>query len=215
MNYPIYIISGIGADETAFQLLDFGEITPHFIDWIPPFSNESLASYARRLAIDKIPSSEKPILIGLSFGGMIALEIAKIREVEKIIQISSIQTKQEIPTFQKVIGKLGLSKILPLAPVASPNPFTNYMFGATSKKSKEILYQILRATDKTFLRWAFGAISKWKNETIKENVITIHGTQDKIFPYQSQKYTYTIQGGGHMMVLTHAEEISEILKRIL
>ena len=38
----------------------------------------------------EIDTSRNPILIGLSFGGMMCIEIAKLIPVEKVILISSI-----------------------------------------------------------------------------------------------------------------------------
>ena len=82
----LYFFSGLGADYRAFQKLDLSGFKVVHIDWIPTIKKESIASYATRL-LDQI-ECEKPLLIGLSFGGIIAVEVAKQMETEKVILIS-------------------------------------------------------------------------------------------------------------------------------
>lgn len=67
----LYIFSGLGADKRVFNYLDFSKYNTTFIDWINPFENESIEDYAKRLTSQI--TSEKPILIGLSFGGIMAV----------------------------------------------------------------------------------------------------------------------------------------------
>jgi alpha/beta superfamily hydrolase len=47
-----------------------------------------------------------PILVGVSFGGMIAVEVAKLIETEKVILISSAKTKHEIPQYYQFAGAI-------------------------------------------------------------------------------------------------------------
>src|SRR6185312_11284822 len=95
----IYVISGFGADERVFSKLDFGDNDVHFIQWQVPEKDETLASYAERLAKEIVYPN--PILIGLSFGGMMAIEIAKLIPIEKVILISSIRDRYELPLLMK------------------------------------------------------------------------------------------------------------------
>ena len=81
----VYIFSGLGADHRAFDTIDFGDLPIEHITWIKPKNNESIQSYAKRIS-SKL-TDEKPILIGLSFGGMLLMEIAKIKPYQKIILI--------------------------------------------------------------------------------------------------------------------------------
>lgn len=69
----IYCVSGLGADERVFQKLKFQGYQPVHICWVEPNLEESIAEYAKRLTIQI--KSERPILIGLSFGGIMAVEI--------------------------------------------------------------------------------------------------------------------------------------------
>ncbi|HQV56104.1 MAG TPA: alpha/beta hydrolase, partial [Chitinophagaceae bacterium] len=83
----VYFISGLGADKRAFSFLDLSFCEPIFIDWIKPVDNESLYQYAMRLK-EQI-NEPSPIIVGVSFGGMLATEIAKSDASAKVIIISS------------------------------------------------------------------------------------------------------------------------------
>lgn len=82
MKKRIYILNGLGADERVFQLLDFSDFSPIFIQWIIPEQNESIENYASRL-LQQI-DTPNPLILGLSFGGMMATEISKLIDVENL-----------------------------------------------------------------------------------------------------------------------------------
>lgn len=84
-----YFISGLGANKRIFSKLKLNEnINMIHIDWISPNKNESLASYAERLS--KVIDLSQPFaLVGVSFGGMIAVEMAKLLNPATTIIISS------------------------------------------------------------------------------------------------------------------------------
>ncbi len=109
LSKRLYILSGLGADEQVFQRLDFSGFATTFIKWKTPHENESIEQYAKRL-LDQI-TTIKPTIIGLSFGGIIAIEIAKQIETEKVILISSAKTKFEIPFYFRFIGLLRISSL--------------------------------------------------------------------------------------------------------
>lgn len=83
MNRAIYCISGMGADEKAFINLQVNGYELKFIPWIRPHKNERIEHYAERMA--KYIKHDSPILLGLSFGGMVSIEIAKQMPVKKIV----------------------------------------------------------------------------------------------------------------------------------
>ena len=103
-----YFISGLGADRTVFRNIHLpSTFEPVHLNWIEPQKNESLPSYAFRLA-EKIDPSKPFILIGLSFGGMLAVEISRIYKPKQLILISSIRSAQDLPLLYKWAGRLRL-----------------------------------------------------------------------------------------------------------
>ena len=207
----LFLLSGLGADKRVFDFLDLSDFSIHHVDWIIPLPKESMAEYARRL-LPQI-TSDKPVLIGVSFGGMIALEIAKYISVEKVILISSAKSPNAIPSYFKLIPKLGLQKWMRPASLKKPNEVFFWLFGVTSKDHKALLASIMNDTDEVFLTWAIYAVARWGDRTLSNHVIQIHGTKDRILNVQNADYL--VDGGGHLMVVTQAREVSDILKKIL
>ena len=207
----VYIFSGLGADKRVFQKMDFSEYNATFVEWILPNKTENIESYAKKLT-EQI-KHEKPILIGLSFGGIIATEIAKIIETEKVILIASAKTKYEIPKYFRIAGKLKLHKLLPTKLMKMPNFFSFWFFGTENRTEKNILTEILKDTDENFLKWAIDKIVTWKNEIEHKNVIHIHGSADRVLPINFVNCQIKVENGGHFMTLNKAKELNEILKR--
>ena len=209
----IYVISGLGADERVFFKTNFGNNKVTHIHWLTPQKNETIEAYALRLCTHI--HDENPILVGLSFGGMVAIEVAKHIATEKIILISSAKTKHELPLLYKNIGKFNLHKLIPTIFFKSANVFTNWAFSSRSKNDKKVLAEIMKDMDMVFLRQAIDKILHWKNETIPKNIFHIHGSKDRILPYKNIKDAITINGGPHLMIVTKAGEVNKKLREIL
>jgi pimeloyl-ACP methyl ester carboxylesterase len=207
----LFLLSGLGADKRVFDFLDLSDYNIHHVSWIPPLPKESMTAYAFRL-LPQI-TSDKPVLIGVSFGGMIALEIAQLISVEKVILISSARSPKAVPSYLKLIPRLRLEKWLRPASFKKPNKIFFWLFGVTKKEHKALLAAIMKDTDEIFLMWAMYTITQWNNITSSDQVIQIHGTKDRILNVQSADYL--VNGGGHLMVVTQATEISSILKKVL
>ncbi len=213
MTKDLYIFSGLGADERVFQNLDFAGYNPVFIRWIAPEANETIAHYAGRL-LEQI-KSPKPTLIGLSFGGMMAMEVSKLIDTEQVLLISSAKTNEEIPFYYRLAGQIGLHKILPYSVLKHSNFVTDWFFGASSAFDKQLLKQILDDTDPVFLKWAIDKVVRWTNRSYPKNLIHIHGSRDRILPARFVKWDEIIQGGGHFMVLNSSNEVNALLRRYL
>ncbi len=209
----IYIFSGLGADERVFKKLDFSGYEITFVRWIAPNKNETIAHYALRLT--KQIKTNRPILIGLSFGGMMATEVAKLIDTEKIIIIASAKTYQEIPVYYRLAGLLKLHELIPTAVLKTPNMFSNWLFGTESEADKDMLASIMVDTDPDFLVWAIDKIVNWSNQTLNKNLVQIHGTADKILPFYFVKSDIKVKGGGHLMTLNKAEELTKIIRTLL
>ena len=131
----IYFISGFAADERVFANVDFGNNDVHFIAWKIPTKKETIISYAKKMS-EEIHHLN-PILIGLSFGGMMCIEIAKIISTEKIILISSLKTFHELPLYMRVAAKLHLNKVFPIRPSRFLGFFENYNLGVETKEENK------------------------------------------------------------------------------
>lgn len=209
----VYVISGLGVDERVFRDIDFGDVTPIFLKWVTPEKSESIEDYARRLRSQI--KSERPVLIGLSFGGMMAIEIAQQIEPEKIILIASAKSRKEIPWYWKLAGIMNFHKLIPTATLKSVNALSYWFFGVKSHEDKMLLKQIFTETDGVFLRWAIDRLLKWKNSSIPQNAYHIHGSSDRLLPIRFVSIDRKVDGGGHFMTVTHAEKCSLVIQESL
>ena len=210
----VYFISGLAADSRAFQFLKMpGEFEAIYINWVKPGKNESLESYAQKLS-QEINYKEKFILVGLSMGGMLATEIAKIHPPVLTILLSSVPTPGHFPPWFKIADYMRLYKIVPARFFKSAS-LMKRLFTSESKEVKNKLREIIRDSDAEFIRWALEAILHWKNQTLPKNMIQIHGSKDELLPIRYTKPDYVIQKGSHLMVMSRADEINELLKNIL
>jgi pimeloyl-ACP methyl ester carboxylesterase len=207
----LYLLSGLGADRRVFNYLDLHGFTLIHIDWIKPLDDEPIESYARRLLVQI--KSDQPTLIGVSFGGMIAIEIAKLISAKKVILISSAKTKSDIPFRYRLAGSFWANKLIPAPLYRQANFVVYWLFGVKKKQEKQLLKDIMNDADNDFVDWATNKIVNWNNEQQLSNVVTIHGTADLVLP--CNKADHTVNDGGHLMIVTKAGEVSRILRKIL
>ncbi len=209
----LYVFSGIGADERVFYKIDFNSHNVHFIQWIAPQKNEQIEHYSLRLTSQI--TTHNPVLIGLSFGGMMAVEVAKHISTEKIIIISSAKNKNEIPLYFRLAGKLGLPKIIPSKALIKINVFTNWFFSNRTAEDKKMLSAILHDTDPLFLKWAIHSIATWQNTTVHKNLYHLHGDADRILPHKFITADEIVKDGAHLMIVNRATEINTALRKLL
>ncbi len=211
MKKELYIFTGLGGDERIFQHLDFSGFSVNFIKWNIPHKNQDIQDYATQL-LSQI-KSDRPVLIGLSFGGLMAIEIAKQIKTEKVILIASAKTRSEIPFYYRLAGRIGVHKWIPVRIYKKPNIMPRWVYRSKLTPERQLLQQILQETNPIFLKWAIDKIVTWKNQTIVENIFHIHGSHDKLLPKRYIKSNITIQNGGHLITLSKADDINRILKQ--
>ena len=205
-----YCISGLGADERVFQYLTFiEEVKFVYLPWLSTMSSETIEDYATRMG-KQIDESNPFFLLGLSMGGMIAVEIAKHKKPLKLFLVSSVTCASEIPAFYRFSGKYHLYKIL------SPKLMKNLSilkkwFAAYNPEHRNLLIDVIRDADDDFVHWAIPALVNWKNTEPPTNYIHIHGTNDNVLPNACTHPTHKIKSGRHFMIVEKAAEISEIL----
>ncbi len=214
MKQNIYVISGLGADRNVFQKIQLEKYNLVYIHWVAVSKSESMNTYAKHL-LPQI-KEENPLIMGVSLGGMLALEIAKLIPVKKVISVSSIISYDELPFHFQIASKLRLQKILPIYTFSKGNKLTYWLFGATNEHNRKILKKAFENLDKAFLYWALNAILTWGNRTIPKNFYRIHGTSDLILPQKKRSnYDFIIENGSHLMILEKYQEISYKIEKIL
>lgn len=207
----IHFISGQAADEKLFENLTLpAHLKRNYVHWVEPLKHESLSDYCKRLS-QQIDTSDDLILIGVSLGGIVAVELNKIIRTKQTIIISSISTRHQLRPLWKFIGRFNIHKLVPAGIYKWYSPLLDWYFGAQNKREKNLLRFYAHSTTKNYMKWAVNEILTWKNETRPPGLYHIHGTKDRIFPCKRTDADVLITGGTHLMVHNRADEVSRIL----
>jgi len=210
----VYFMPGMSANSLIFERIKIkGKFNFHFLEWIEPKKNESLKKYSIRFS--KLIKHEFPILIGVSFGGVLVQEISKIIEVKKIIIISSVKSKREFPASMKVVKATKSYKILPLEWINDLESLISFVFGPRVKRKVELYRKYLSVRDEKYLSWAVKELIEWDQDKPLENIIHIHGSKDTVFPVLYIRNYVEVPDGDHAMILKKADWISEFLEKNL
>lgn len=205
------MIPGMAADERLFE--PQRRAFPNLIvpKWIEPQGLEPLASYARRL-VESIDSNVPASIGGVSFGGMIALEIAAYLHVESCYLISSVRSPSEYPfRFRAIrpLARFGPDRLGDLA------VFLSRRIAYGRKRAEARRLGRLAGPRGAFLRWACWSALAWEPspETRSVQTYQIHGSRDRTFPVHKSRDIEVVEGGGHLLTLTHPERVNEFLRR--
>jgi pimeloyl-ACP methyl ester carboxylesterase len=213
-NREIYFISGLGADERVFQNLQLEGFRPIHIQWESPQRGETLDHYAGRLLAQV--TTEHPILVGLSFGGLVAVEMAKQSQPAQVVLLSSASTADEIPVYFKLFRWLPIHLILPFKRMLwAVYWFLFWLFGLGTQAERNLLRQILLDTDARFMKWAMHRVVTWRNGQVPDRLVQVHGGCDRIFPSRNLNPDILLEDGGHFMVMNRARRLSAILMNLL
>jgi pimeloyl-ACP methyl ester carboxylesterase len=213
---PVYFISGLGADASVFGRLKLDpSIEINHIPWLEPKEEEEgIDEYAMRMA-ESIEDPENSMLVGLSFGGVMAIEIAKRTSIKHVVLISSIKHKEEMPLQLNVIGLFKLNKLVPASNLLHFKPLVNWFFGIRKPDERTMFSELIEQTDEDLVDWSSQQILAWHGEHSLQNITHIHGTADSVFPLRNVRADHIIQGGPHFMVFTHAKEVSAVLNKVI
>ncbi|MBC8085287.1 MAG: alpha/beta hydrolase, partial [Hymenobacter sp.] len=193
--FYFYLIPGLGADERVFQNLRpllRGET--RILPWLTPEPDESLPGYAARMAAT-IPPEQAGLLVGVSFGGMVGLEISRLRPRLRAVLVSSIPDASCLPPLLRLIRLTRAYRLFPpqwlkLFPRAG-----QWYFGVRNGAEYRLFRQILRDMEPVYTRWAIHRLLHWDSTDVGRNT-QILGTHDRVFPPGPAPADYLIRGGG-------------------
>ena len=206
----VYLMPGMAADPTIFEYLEFpDEFEVHWLSWKLPDKNESIQEYAARMC-DEV-HHPAPILIGVSFGGVLVQEMSKIINTSKVIIISSVKTHHELPPRMKFARDTGIYKYLPTGSLDYIYQIDRLPVGNFIKKRLQLYKTYLSVNDKEYLDWSIKNLVCWQQEAPPEGLVHIHGDQDLVFPIKYIKDPIVLKGGTHIMILNRFRWFNEHL----
>lgn len=210
----VYLFPGQGSDAALFSKMKLLNCDTTIISYPAPLKKESLQAYAKRIST-QIDTTKPFYLIGVSFGGMLSVEISKFLNPQKVILISSAAIRKELPfryIFQKVFPLYTIfsgryyKRMANLArPIVEPDcRIYDSLFSA-----------MIDRKDPKFMKRSIKMICRWDNKMTPKNVVHLHGNSDHTLPYRRIKNAIKVEKGSHMMVYTKAEEINELVNKEL
>ena len=212
----IYFMPGLAAGPEIFERLELPSDTYdlHFLTWKTPLDlDETITNYAMRMTTDiKHPNA---VLVGVSFGGIIVQEMSKFIETKKIIIISSVKSKSELPKRYKIANKSKIYKLFPTQIVTNFENYAKFFIGKSLEKKAKIYRKYLSVRGKNYIKWSIHNVINWSQDKPIENIVHIHGTNDRIFPLKNIEKCIKIEDGNHSMILLKAKEISKIIHQSL
>lgn len=158
---------------------------------------------------------ENPVLIGVSFGGILVQEMAKHIKTRKVIIISSVKSNVEMPRRMKLAKATGIYKILPTSLLSNIEILSKVVLGKTVKGCIDLYEKYLKMRDKKYLDWALENVILWSQTEPNKNVIHIHGTADAVFPVKYIKNYIPIAGGTHVMIINRFRWLNENLPKLI
>ena len=202
---------GLAASSLVFENISLkdSKYQLHRIDWIQPNRNENIKSYCVRLS-KKIKHKE-PILIGVSFGGIIVQELDKILKVKKLIIVSSVKSHTEYPLVFKIARDYQLNNALPFGMFDNFIKFSLKLNINKLYKRIDLAERYLTERDEKYLEWAVWSLLNWKQDEYRSDIIHIHGDKDKVFPVENILNCIKIKDGRHEMIILKAKWFNENL----
>jgi hypothetical protein len=206
----IYFVPGLGASEKIFENLQIPK--DHFetqcIAWKIPLSlDESISDYAKRMCSEI--THKNPVLIGVSFGGIMVQEMSKHLAVKNIIIISSIKNNQELPKRLIAAQITKVYKLFPTKLIENLEDYTQYFFGDFLQKRARLYKRYLSIRNPDYLHWCIYNLLHWKQRESIENIVHIQGTKDHVFPIKYIKNCIAVKDGTHEMILMKPKIISK------
>jgi pimeloyl-ACP methyl ester carboxylesterase len=198
---PVYLMPGLAASSAIFERIALPEAVFEMIhlEWEIPLDRESLTDYAKRIAA-KI-KHEHPVLIGVSFGGILVQEMAKYVTARKVIIISSVKSNLEFPRRMKIAKTTKAYKLIPMSLILNVESLAKFSFGEKVNQRLKLYEKFLSVRDLRYLEWSVEQVILWKRTVVDENVIHIHGSDDDVFPMKYITNCIVVKGGTHIMIL--------------
>jgi pimeloyl-ACP methyl ester carboxylesterase len=222
-------LPGLGEDHRSFKHQMAAFPNSYAADWIDPLPSESLEKYAVRFAGSiRTELSQRPpspiIVCGHSLGGMVAPYIARELGASGCVLLASIRKPDQFPRRYYCLWLLlSLCPPLQLALLFLGQLFARIFLCFPWFWQWFISPKVVRAFVKTPLfrlsrlfrmmfHWAYRRRKQEENvELFDKPTLQIHGTCDWQLPIRRTNPDFRIDGGGHLLTITHPEIINEVI----
>lgn len=225
----LIFLPGLGDDHRLFKHQTAAFEHSIAWDWIEPQPGETLGNYAVRIAdhySDCVAGKpDRLVVCGLSLGGMVAPYVVRHLGAAGCVRLCTVRNRKEFP--RRYYPAWLLVRMCPAALwifMFSVRFFCTFLllFSPLWKcfADPDTLRAVVQSKLVTQVRltrmmldWAF---SDSRDENEPENFLSIqvHGTRDLLIPIRCTRPDIQIEHGGHLLTLTHPEEINRIVANV-
>ena len=210
----VYCMPGMAASPKIFEYIHLPKpYKLHLLSWILPMKEESLSAYAKRMS-ERV-SAVDSVLIGVSFGGVLVQEMAKHIQVRKVIIVSSIKSRNELPLPIKMARTTNAHKLLPTQWINNLDALALFAFGKGIQNRLKLYQKYLSERNPDYLDWSIDTLVHWDQEEADASVIHIHGKKDTVFPMKYLSKPFIAIEGGHAAIITSAQWFNSELPKLL
>ncbi len=212
---PVYFMPGMAAGPSIFDGIRLSDerFEVQCLSWFIPEKGMTFEEYAKKMC--RMIRHDDPVLVGVSFGGLLVQEMANYIPTEKVIIISTVKSRKELPKRMLFAKYTKAHKLLPTGMVNNVELLVKYAFGETVTKRLELYEQYLSIRDKYYIDWSIDKIVNWKQQRPPDNLVHIHGEKDAVFPISNIKDCITVKNGTHTMIIHRAKWFNEHLPTII
>lgn len=199
------IFRGISLPDDIFEMV--------MLEWFIPEKGMTLRDYATEMC--KLVKHPNPVLIGVSFGGLLVQEMASQLKTRKVIIISSVKKSTELPKRMLFARYTKFHRLLPTGLVNNLELLSKYAFGDNLGKRLELYEQFLCVRDKYYIDWCIDQMVKWVPGETLPHLVHIHGDKDSVFPIENIKDCIPVENGTHAMIIHRYKWFNERLPAII
>ena len=209
------LVPGLACDERVFEPQRAGGLQFEVAPLPMPERREPMAAYARRVH-DQLHLDGPYILVGVSFGGMLACELAQLTTPKRILLIASCTSPRAIP-FRYRISEF-MSRFIPDRVIerqieTGTRELVTRFEGITTTQHR-LLTEMARDSGVVKLRRTSRMILHWKApRSCPCPIHAIHGDRDHVIPLRRVHAEQVVPGAGHLINFTHAGEVNSFLSK--
>ena len=207
----IVALVGLGMSPRLVARISEGhsiEVAPSLIHT----KKESLKEYARRWA-DQLDLASEDIIVGFSFAGPIALEMANYKDLSGCVLVSTFRSPGEMPALHRKALQLGVHNWIPYSFGWKIGLWWAKRKGIMDARNRKSIQAIQRETPPDFYRWVLESLKNWKGAQPSCPVLRLHGTHDRIIPVSKDTSGVEFIPGNHFL-LSSREALLLIQKKV-
>lgn len=206
------LIPGMGADERLFEPQRAGGLDFEVPVLPVPQRNDDMATYAHRVR-DVLQLDGPCVLGGVSFGGMLACELAAISPARAVVLVASCRDRAPIPRYY--YGAEVVSRLLPDVLIRQRCAASSRLLASLEHLDRtqyELIRDMSQRVPVEFLRRTARMILTWPGAPPPAcPVYHVHGRIDRVIPIKRLRPDMVIEDGGHLINMTHAEQVNHFI----